>query len=61
MVDSFPLIGDWTIWRVGNGKNLRLGKDSWEGSGNAFNLSVESMTVLQSKGIYYLWDVRFPG
>jgi hypothetical protein len=36
LVTSFPLIGPWTIWKVGNGKKVRIGEDPWLGAGEAF-------------------------
>ena len=29
MVLAFPLIGNWTAWKIGNGKSIRLGEDPW--------------------------------
>jgi hypothetical protein len=29
LIDAFPLFGEWTVWRVGNGKSLRIGEDPW--------------------------------
>jgi hypothetical protein len=42
LVDSFPLIGNWLVWKIGNEKRIRIGEDPWEGSEGNFNLSSNS-------------------
>ena len=36
---SFPLIGDWLAWFVGDGKKVRIGEDPWIRAGNGYKLS----------------------
>lgn len=39
LVSSFPLVGPWVVWQVGNGKEIRLGEDPWLGSKNHYHFS----------------------
>jgi hypothetical protein len=61
LVNDFPLIGEWTIWRLGNGKSIRIGEDMWDGVGNTFKFSDYLVLVLCNNGIFYLWEVKYPG
>jgi hypothetical protein len=42
LVEYFPLVGNWTVWQIGNGRNVRLGEDPWLGVGDNFRLSPPS-------------------
>jgi hypothetical protein len=33
MVEDFPLVGVWTIWKIGSGHCIRVEEDSWLGAG----------------------------
>jgi hypothetical protein len=51
LVEAFPLVGKWTVWKIGNGRNVRLGEDPWLGAGDAntdekFSLSISQEEVL---------------
>jgi len=37
LVDDFPLVGNWIVWRIGNRTKVRLGEDLWLGVGNNLN------------------------
>ena len=44
---SFPLIGDWLDWSVGNGKKVWLGEDPWISVGDGYKLlcdTIENLT-----------------
>jgi hypothetical protein len=32
LVESFKMVGVWTVWKVGNGRSIRLGEDPRLGS-----------------------------
>jgi hypothetical protein len=32
LVEAFPLIGKWTVWKIGNGHRIRVGEDPWLGA-----------------------------
>ena len=49
MVLDFPLIGNWTSWKIGNMKSVRLGEDPWEGAGENYKLSISSINKLREK------------
>jgi hypothetical protein len=42
LVEAFPLVGEWVVWKIGDGKNVRVGEDPWMGAGNNFRLSPPS-------------------
>jgi hypothetical protein len=58
MIEAFPMIRDWLAWEVGNGKNIRLGEDTWVNLGLGFNLFEELVSDLHDRGIYSIWDAR---
>jgi hypothetical protein len=39
MMESYPMIGNWLCWKIGNGKNVRVGEDPWIGLGEGYKLS----------------------
>jgi hypothetical protein len=41
-MESFPLVGKWRVWKIGDGKIVRLGEDPWMGDGNNYRLSPPS-------------------
>ena len=51
---SFPLVGNWVAWQLGNGRSMRIGQDPWVGSGKNFKISEHLITRLKEKGISYL-------
>ena len=38
LILAFRLVGNWTTWKKGNGKHVRLGEDSWSREGENFGL-----------------------
>ena len=49
MVLAFPLVGKWTAWRIGNGKNLRMGEDPWARAGEEYKLPESILTQLKAQ------------
>lgn len=41
LVKAFPVIGDWCVWKVGNGKHVQIGYDPWSGANNSWRLSYD--------------------
>jgi hypothetical protein len=59
MVETFPLIGKWIVWNVGNGKSIRIGENPWVNSGEGFKLTKNLVNALHGRGIFTLWDAKF--
>ena len=47
MVLGFPLIGNWTAWKIGNGKSVRLGDDPLARAGENYNLPISIINKLR--------------
>jgi hypothetical protein len=58
LVAAFPLVGLWTMWRVGNGRSIRLGEDPWLGSKNDFRFSESLLQATHSADIFSLEDAK---
>jgi hypothetical protein len=46
MVESFPLVFNWTVCRIGNGNKVRIGENPWAGANVDFRLFDDLMTFL---------------
>jgi hypothetical protein len=46
------------VWRLGNGKILRIDEDPWEGSTSVHKISEDLVLSLHNNGIFSLWNVR---
>jgi hypothetical protein len=33
ILNAFPLVGSWMMWKIGNGWKVRVGEDPWMGGG----------------------------
>ena len=38
LIVAYLLVGNWTAWKIGDGKHVRLGEDSWSREGENFGL-----------------------
>lgn len=56
--EAFKVIEQGLAWQVGNGENLRIGKDPWVGYNGNFALSLGLIRHLESKGILFLSQVE---
>jgi hypothetical protein len=36
LVSSFPLVDQWTMWKIKDGRSVPIGEDPWVGDGNEF-------------------------
>ena len=36
LILEFPFVGNWTTWKIGDGKQVILGEDPWSGAGQNF-------------------------
>jgi hypothetical protein len=62
LVEAFPLVGDWVVWKIGDEKKFRVGEDPWLGPGKNFRLSPPLILSLRNKNIHSLHDtcIGFP-
>jgi len=37
----FPLVGNWMVWKVGNGERVRVGANPWVGSGEDYKIPLK--------------------
>jgi hypothetical protein len=51
---AFPLIGNWRVWNVGNGKKVEVDEYPWRGLGEDFRLLTHMIQVLRERGYFYL-------
>ena len=54
---SFHLIGDFLVWKIGNGANVRIGMDLWAGCKWRHSLPSQLTNILHSASYYFLTDV----
>ena len=57
MLWSFHLIGDFLVWKIGNGANVQIGLDPWAGCKWCHYLPSHLTNILHSAGYYFLKDV----
>ena len=57
LIKSFPLVGNWLAWIVGNGARVRIEGDPWVGCASHHTILEELTNSLKKQGIYHLEDV----
>eukprot|EP00253_Pinus_taeda_P022728 PITA_22728 len=60
-VEAFFVIEQGLAWKVGDGKNVRIGRDTWVGCNQSYSLSPGLLRHLDSKGFYTLNQVEKVG
>jgi len=60
-VESFKVIEQGLAWKIGNGRNLKIGKDPWIGCNENYALSPGLIRNLEGKGIFSLDQVEKAG
>lgn len=57
ILNAFPLIEKWLIWKIRNGSKFLLGKDPWIGCNENHVLSDNLVHALNGGGFFYLSQV----
>jgi hypothetical protein len=57
IINYFHIVGDWLIWKIGNGSKVLIGKDPWIVCSNNHLLPEDLITSLNHRGFYYLNQV----
>lgn len=60
-VEAFTVIERGLAWKVGDGKNVRIGRDPWVGCNQSYALSPGLLRHLASKGFFTLNQVEKVG
>eukprot|EP00253_Pinus_taeda_P014363 PITA_14363 len=60
-IEGFSVIEQGLAWKVGDGKNVQIGRDPWVGCNESFSLSPGLLRHLESKGIFTLNQVEKVG
>lgn len=60
-VESFKVIEQGLAWKIGNGRNLKIGLDPWIGCNEKYALSPGLIKHLESKSIFTLNQVEKEG
>ena len=58
MVLAFPLEGNWSTWKIGNGKRARIGENLCEREGEEYMLSYNLIIHLRAQTIHVLYDAQ---
>jgi hypothetical protein len=56
-VNAFPLIGNWLIWKVGNGVDIIIGKDPWIEFQGKHILPKPIIQDLNNAGFFHLQQI----
>eukprot|EP00253_Pinus_taeda_P015318 PITA_15318 len=60
-IEGFSVIEQGLAWKVGDGKNVKIGRDPWVGCNESFALSPGLLRHLDSRGIFTLNQVEKVG
>jgi hypothetical protein len=57
MATTFPLIGNWLVWRIGRGNKVQLGLDPYIDNKDAYMISPQLILDLKSMGYHTIRQV----
>eukprot|EP00253_Pinus_taeda_P016622 PITA_16622 len=60
-IEGFSVIEQGLAWKVGDGRNVKIGRDPWVGCNESFSLSPGMLAQLDSRGIFTLNQVEKVG
>lgn len=60
-IEGFSVIEQGLAWKVGDGKNVQIGRDPWVGCNESFALSPGLLRHLESRGLFTLNQVEKVG
>ena len=60
LVASFPCMGKWLAWKIGNGNQVKLSEDQYIGGEGFYKLSPSIILYLNNIGFRYLAHVKIP-
>jgi hypothetical protein len=58
LVENFPLVGSWTVWKIGNGRKVKIGQDQWMGIDEDYQFSEALIQSLHEACIFSLKDEK---
>ena len=58
---AFDIIGNFLVWKIGNGAAIRLGVGPWIGCKWRHTLPPSMIEKLHLAGFYFLSDIGIPG
>jgi len=54
VTNSFHLVCDWLIWKIGKGDKMKIGLNPWVGSRDIHKIPLQMIQELRNKGCYNL-------
>ena len=57
LIATFDAIDEWIIWKVGNGRRLKIGQEPWIGCYVAHKISLHMISSLRDQGLLHLIQV----
>jgi hypothetical protein len=61
LLKYFPLLGNWTTWKIGNGKKVKIKDDPWIGCVGYFKLTEAMKRSLMDQGVLNISDISLSG
>jgi hypothetical protein len=58
LVEVFSFVQKWTVWKIGNGRNLGLGEEPWLGAGDNFRIFEPLVQLLKTLNLFLLHDIH---